>query len=177
MWRSVSNSFLPLTQHASPRRVRELSGSVLHTHSPRTLSSDTTREGIASAVGPAFGPTATLFQRPGHIESLSDRSRGRWRYMSSDNSMPDYSSSTSDERQSRRLTGPPGLERSERMIELIQSSDFYESLREACPPVPVNTPQDSVSDPSRHPTPNSSGSSDLGSKLHGMYRCHRSMTC
>lgn len=142
MWRQVSLVAPFYNQHASPKRVEE--DREAHAHSPRKppavdfLSSQTN----------SMPPPPAPFSRPPNFDPFtSEPTRPPftgWRRQktSTDTSMPDVSSNSSDQAGStRNVSDPMIIEKTSRNIDM-QSSGAYESLCEALlPPAPGNTPQ------------------------------------
>jgi hypothetical protein len=144
MWRQVSFNASYLPQGISPRHVRT-TGVEAHSHSPRHKTASVRPSLPPSTLGPMLPPDIPLFSRQGACDPFTEPVP-HWRQSSSaDESMPDYSSSTSQTTQSRRVTDPMITDRSERRYETMSSAGAYESICEALlPSAPDNTPKNEI---------------------------------
>ncbi|APA09213.1 hypothetical protein SS1G_14270 [Sclerotinia sclerotiorum 1980 UF-70] len=141
MWRQVSLVAPFYTQHSSPKRVEE--DREAHAHSPRKPPAV---EFMSSQTNSMPPPPPSFSKSPNFDPFTSESTRPfpGWRRQgtSTDTSMPDLPSNSSEQAGStRNVSDPMVIEKAFRNNDM-QSTGAYESLCEALlPPVPDNTPQ------------------------------------
>jgi hypothetical protein len=146
MWRQVAITSPYYAQQTSPQQHEEILE--VHGHSPRHL---------APSFKPPFPPAISfmpqthpsIFPRQVNSDPFVD-TRGAafsgWRQVSSDVSMPDYASSSSNHTASRNVSDPMQIsEKGERGFQSLQMAGAYDQLCEALiPSAPANTPRNAA---------------------------------